>query len=1725
LRNPDLTLVRGNTYVFNLTFVGDFPFWIKTAPVTGVGDVYDTGVTRNGAVTGLVTFTVPQDAPNTLYYASQTQMNMQGTLNIVDGVSGTGPGFWIQAFPGVNGKDPSNPNISSRDVLGVSDNGTDLGTVVFNVPQKTAQNFYYSLTSFGVNSNGLVITPVDIICDLKFDQVNNQPVDQFLATYGGIDGTANLNGRTLVFTEPVTDAEAGGWQVNTFFDPLTETSSNNGLVGSYDTTFFSQSSPVPPEDRYQLWQINYVTVDHYTYMTLSKISDIPVLNKFTARYGIQYSNTQWYKTAAGVFERIPLLTAAQDILYYQDGTDPEIFGRIRLVEQTASTTLFIDAILGQPSYTSPNGVVFTNGLKVKFVGDVSPATYGSGTFPLVITAAQPGSNYLTTASTADLYVGEKIVFSQSIGGVLPGTYYVQSIAANGIQFSISTQKGGGAYPLDIGSGNVTATVVSDLEYYVSGVGTAIELLPLENFVTPELYVVDANDSTIYTEPDTTDYLTINRASLDRNAWSRSNRWFHTDVINATAKYNNAVATFDNNYRAKRPIIQFRPDIRLWNMGTEGKTPVDIIDFAQTDAFTNVEGSTGYIIDGYTLIDGSRVIFAADEDQSVKNKIYVVSFIVPDTVAPLIAQPIINLTPAEDGEVLIDQCTVCLNGTTSAGVTFWFNGTTWLQAQQKTAVQQAPLFNVYNTSGYSFGDQTVYQSSTFSGSKLFSYAVGDTTIIDPILQFPLQYLNINNVGDIVFVNNLYKDTFLYVVDNASVTLDISSGSVREYGTRATYQRLIGWQTAATTSQTYQQFKFTYTGATLKLDVKANSSVNNTPPIKIYVGSVFQEPGVYSYLTTDASTTITLNNTYIPGDIIEVLVLSDQTSSTAFYQVPINLQNNPLNGNSPEFTLGTIRTHYESICENLITVQGPVNGSNNTRDLGNLVPYGLTILQQSAPMTLAGYFLRSPDYNIFASLSFAAREYNKYKYQLLDAVTQQTIGFDTISQILDTAIQNVTLGRVETQPFYWSDMLPSGAVYTTTTYTISYTDTGSFDTVQVYNYRSANYLGMNVYLGEVLLTRDRDYVVATDGPRITILVDLPIGSQLTLQEYSATYGSFAPNTPTKLGLYPAFIPQVITQRTSGGMVQVTQGHDGSITPLFNDIRDQVLLEFETRIYNNLKLDGNPVPLTIEDVLPGQFRDTGFSYAEITNILNQDFLSYVGANKLDYRTQNFRADNEFTWNYSSAQNKLNNKENLPGAWRGINRYFYDTEQPQYTPWEMLGFSKKPLWWEDKYGPAPYTGDNLVLWDDLAAGYVADPVAPYFRPEYARPASIGSADEPPRGGIWGPGPYPSMAPVIPTGDEGQLLSPFNSTMGTYANAQFQKSWAPGDGGPVEASFWNSSSYPFAVMHVLAVTRTAKFFALFADRDLYRYNVEFGQYLLNDRYRLDANGIEVYGNGVSKASYIDWIVDYNRQSGINSTNELTADLANLDVRLCYRMASFSDKQYIKIFTEKSSPNSTNTTLMIPDQSYNLLLYKNQPFDRTSYSAVVIQNVVGGYAVYGYSASQPYFNVLASKSTGQLRTITSGGATVRVPTFYTNTVVQVPYGTIFTNETSVCDFLLSYGQLLQQQGITFTDRANGYVLDWGQMCNEFLYWSQQGWGENALLNLNPLAAKLTVTREQAVVDSIAVQTIDNVLLDQNNRELPTRNLNVVRIGNTFVCEPLTTQTLSYIDLKYTPMNT
>ena len=83
VENPDLTLKRGQTYTFTVDASGH-PFFIKTIQGTSTNNAYNTGVTNNGDQDGIVTFEVPMDAPDTLFYNCQFHAVMTGTITITN---------------------------------------------------------------------------------------------------------------------------------------------------------------------------------------------------------------------------------------------------------------------------------------------------------------------------------------------------------------------------------------------------------------------------------------------------------------------------------------------------------------------------------------------------------------------------------------------------------------------------------------------------------------------------------------------------------------------------------------------------------------------------------------------------------------------------------------------------------------------------------------------------------------------------------------------------------------------------------------------------------------------------------------------------------------------------------------------------------------------------------------------------------------------------------------------------------------------------------------------------------------------------------------------------------------------------------------------------------------------------------------------------------------------------------------------------------------------------------------------------------------------------------------------------------------------------------------------------------------------------------------------------------------------------------------------------------
>jgi len=1705
--------------------------------------------------------------------------------------------FWIQGAPGVTGLDPTQTNVQTRDVFGVSNNGEEVGIVTFTVPAKDA------LDEYNFPGNNIV----DVVSTTPYDQINGQ----LLSTVGNIDGISSLNGLTVMFYNTGVPNEQG--YISNFFDEtnfdvnsnlvpaqtitisstnstgnvITCSSTANLVVGQtitfsgstfggilvYDAVFpntiYYVNSIISPTEftiAQQLFDVGVtpfsvstasgsglianinqglneegyytdVTATFYRITYAGSVSDpvlrlvevgpIPTNQKITAQYGTAWIARNFYRNVAGTINLVPYNSAILDVLYYQDGTSGNKVGQLRIINSNTTNRIdVVEDILGKKQYTAPNGVQFTNGLKVVFQGDIYPVSY------------------------------------------------------------------------------------ENVQYYVEGVGTAIQLIPVSDLIAPEPftsstyipydtlpYDIGNYDSNLYI-PVTPDYITIARNSINKNPWSRSNRWFHIDVITATATYNNnpnfvTIAATQEN-KAKRPIIEFYPNLRLFNSGYLGKAPIDFIDFRTTDAFEYVAGQENYYPDvevytaytatinsavssttttislstsdivgtfqvgqyindttnllptnaqisnisvasgittltvtwlgnytfgsttvasliandgqndNYALFDGARIVFAADTNENVKDKIYVVRF---SSITPL-STPVITLTPADDGEVLPLEQTVAFRGFNYKGKDFYFDSIDWLESQQKTTVNQPPLFDIFDENGISLSNSEYYVGTSFKGNKLFSYGLG-SGLDDSILGFPIRYSSIDNVGDISFDVSLNADTFNYVRGTTPITQRVNTGYVYNYTVLGEQYRQIGWETAVGSSVQYQLFEFNYFASspttTYTCDVSMLSpDASAWPTLQVYVNNVLQT-GTYTVTVGPNSTVINLE---VPDPlvdtVVQVSILSNQVSKIGYYSVPINLNNNPLNQDIVVANVGDIRGQYQSIFYNNPDITGVVFGANNYRDLGNLVPWGNRIIQNSASLVLPGTFLRKQNHNLFNALMFNSKEYINFKTLLVGTVNNTDYSRHyPPAYMLDDALDQITASKTEDESFFWSDMLPNKAAYITNTYSFANSlDVSIYPLSKVYNYDTANYNGILVYLTRTTsgvttttqLIKGIDYTVSSTSPALTVETDLLPGDQITINEYNQTYGSYCPNTPTKLGLYPSTIPQVILDSNYVTPTYFIVGHDGSYNKLYGDyidgqlidFRDQVLLEFEKRVYNNLKLS-NVIPINESDVIPGFWRTTDYSLDEIKQIYSINFLNWVGQNRVNYKKQVYNANNQYTYNYNRSGNKINRDPIPQGYWRGIYEYFYDTSNPDTKPWEMLGFANQPTWWASRYGSAPYTSDNLVLWGDLAAGYIWNDGVPYVNEAYVRP---------------------ELLQVLPVDTAGNLVSPFIAIVGNYYNQSFVRDWAVGDVGPTEFSYRRSSTWPFDLMKMYALTKPAEFFNLGVDIDNYKYNAEFNQYLVNDRSHLVISDVEIYGNGTPKTSYINWIVDYEKQLGVDATKNITELLDNLDVRLVYRLAGFSDKSLLKFYVEKGTPNSNNASLLIPDESFGVLLYDNQPFERIVYSGVIVQSTPEGYfKVYGNSQTNAYFTISNPKINGNYDRITLQNLSVQVPKDYYDTTTIVSYGTEFYSLQEVAVFLSSYGRYLSTQGVLFDQIETGLEVSWNQMVAEFLYWAQSGWEPGSLINLNPAASLISINKDSYIVQPLTLQQ-QNFILNQNLYPIQSVDMSIVRDGTLFTAQPL-----------------
>jgi hypothetical protein len=1588
-------------------------------------------------------------------------------------------GFWIQSELGIDGRLNATPTISSRDVLGVENNGAASGDVIFRVPQKDAQDRFLAME---------LVATVDFAVPLAYSNLQNRLLSDFVTDYPQYAGlTGSLDGKTLIFVDQqdLTNFGEEAWTV---------AGETDSISIAYD-----KDDVVSAADRYGIWKIQLIPSGDDYLVNCYPFDTVAIDQKVYVKYGLVNANQEFYRDFTGFFERMPLITSTADTLYIQDGDRGDIYTKIKIVDFEDFTIDVNDDILGQIDYTSPNGVKFTSGLKIQFDADVIPASYQNNVYYVENVGDSirlVDTRLLVTPESfndeiATNYPIQQIVLDSATTAIIPGG---SIIIIGGIPIETNTEIAAGS--IKITTLDSVAAITKDMT--VTGTGIA-----------DGTTVYDAFAETVFP-----DYITIKRDALDLNSWARHNRWFHVDVIKAAAEYNDDVLILDQTLRAQRPIVQFEGDLQLFNHGRIGKKYIDILDTNITDAFNQLEGqlvddggaityntsvspaevfydgvlvgttdAVSFIGDGafgVTLFDGMRVLFAADEDPLVRDKIYVVNLVQFEVDAfgrPTGAKHI-KLTIADDGDAEEWDSVVVRLGQYK-GSAWWYDGSQWLESQQKTELQQDPLFDVYDANGRSLSNTDYYPRSTFAGTKAFGYQRNINGSTDPVLDFALSYRSFQSQGDILFSNYFNTDTFEYVVGQTTFTKNISIGFLQNIVDRTTTSPKNTWRTVVEPSRQYQVMSFVYDGinSPFALDVTPNSqnihgTTNTIPYVKVYKNKKYL---LQSEWTISTDNKITLVTEPTEGDIIDVEVYSSQVSQTGYYQVPLNLDLNAQNIDVSDLTLGQIRNHLVELSRNSTNLDGDVLGPCNLRDI-EIKAQGGTILQHSAPLPYAELFLLDPQANFIDAVKLAQREYTKFKNKFLE-LSSSLPGIDPDDPVasVDLILAQINLNKTPTSPWFYSDMVPYGTLKNTITYTVFDPLVLSYEISSVFSSVTLGNQAVLVYLNDLQLILGIDYTFDTDRPAITfndVSIILTVDDVITIVEYSNTDGSFVPETPSKLGTYPKFKPEIVADDTYRTTRNVIRGHDGSITPAFDDYRDDFLLELEKRIYNNIKLPDTGSYRNIYTLLPGKFRDNGYTYGEMWNILSKNFLTWVGNNRIADFTSNdtFLSNDGFTWNYSRFVDRIDG-EYMPGSWRAVYEYFYDTIYPHIRPWEMLGFTTKPDWWEDYYGPGPYTGGNKLLWDDLEAGLIRFGDRAGTDTDYARPG---------------------LSTIIPVDENGYLLNPAQviakATNGKYAAT----SWSVGQLGPVEWAWRTSSEFPFAVQQAVAVAKPGVYFGQCIDTYQVRYNSELGQFLTQDNHHvrqtdITYNGDSSSGTVIRSAGYLNWIADHLRNLGINPGTKITTMLENYNVKLAYKMAGFSDKKYLQILAEQSSPTSTNASIMVPEENYDVVLYKSTPVDKITYSAVILEKTTNGFTVRGYDLNSPYFTIIPSVVNNNAYKITVLNSSGTVFNDYQKVKLTVPYGYEFKNKQQVVDFLISYERYLIAQGFTFNDRDGdlGETRNFKLSVKEFLFWAQQGWKTGTLLIMSPVTNSITLTTVGNIVDEITDSQHGSKIVDQN----------------------------------------
>ena len=841
----------------------------------------------------------------------------------------------------------------------------------------------------------------------------------------------------------------------------------------------------------------------------------------------------------------------------------------------------------------------------------------------------------------------------------------------------------------IPANSTTMPEKAGVEYIVSGVGESIVLVKKDLTASTEY-----GGSKLLQK----DYIVQQRGAVNKNAWSRVNHWYHrSSFVDAGEQIPKRTS------RANRPILEFSKDLELYDHGSTsyGIATAHVTGITKAD----VVGQVNKTIDTRVLQDGDILLFS-NEDASNKTYLYTVSGINTG----------ITLTPTSSTPIATGQTVTIAGGNVFKGIDYKFNGTDYSTVQRKISTNQAPLFQLYDDAGKLLSNGGLYNNSDFAGNPIFGYKVG-TGAVDTELGFAVTYTPYKSVSEITFENYIHTNRTTYMPFGTTTAKTIL-GTYYYKLLKETPEFHSTWKQSLAKNE--QKIITTHYITQLEVDdeqlVYNIGAIPDTATVShcgydilVKVNGVISTNYEYA-----APTNIKLNTfTVKAGDVIDIEVGSEvgiTLISDSRYDVPLSWKANPFNKEIELIAEPEYMSHFKRYIERQDGFTGSALGANNFANTSKDIIHAKDIVQTDQDLIVAAFALDDQPHNLVDALRFSAREYEKYRARLINEINAYYNKYDITNlskeYILEQVLRSLISFSIGKDVFGTTFVLPFGDNYikqefdvadiAAKVYTLDdYADLSEItNSLLVYHVDASN-------SSQDLLVIDKDYELTSLNPiTVSVIKELNLGDTVITKLYDEDRDSAeCPATPSTMGLYPLYSPAVVTDNTFKIAQSLLLGHDGSKTSLLGDIRDDILLEFERRLYNSTaqefrKTDSLP-RLSVGNVRAGAFRTTTQSPREYADLLRNSFTNWAKVNKVDASTNEFyKLTDKTSWNYRGTND-------APGHWKGWFEYYYDTARPHTHPWEMLGFISEPTWWLAQYGTNT-TKSNETLWYDLEQGII---------------------------------------------------------------------------------------------------------------------------------------------------------------------------------------------------------------------------------------------------------------------------------------------------------------------------------------------------------------------------------------------------------------------------------------